>query len=458
MGEQRHYRRPPQNKRRSPQIVIPCVPEDRPELRYEPEGQSPRRARRRPQQKPSPKPRAKPLRKLSSKLSEQWIKWRGQTLVSAKKYAKRGVKRAEHSLLQAQLAVTRARRRAERRKKETQAKRDGQFGAFSVGGRREQPKRCLNRLNPRYVVMAGLFCVAIWSAAQLVGFGARYVQTRRLEKQLSAMHSEAFAVYGQETQAEDMREETPAETAAPIPTEAPAPTPTPAQEARQTVTPVPETVKTTQYQRMGGTPLAQMEALHAQNTDLVAWLTIDNVLDLPVVYRNNSYYLTHDFAKNKSTAGTIFLDENHPMTEKTQNLLLHGHNMKDGTMFGRLTQYEKSIDYLKAHPFVDFSTLWHQERYVIFAVVDVSLDTSSENFLDYFAHPRFSSDAEFASYIRRAELASMYAIPMDVKPSDALLTLSTCLEENRLVVIARRQRDGESKASLRETVNMAVRQ
>ena len=146
------------------------------------------------------------------------------------------------------------------------------------------------------------------------------------------------------------------------------------------------------------------------------------------------------------------------MTEKTQNLLLHGHNMKDGTRFGRLTQYEKSIDYLKAHPFVDFSTLWHQERYVIFAVVDVSLDTSSENFLDYFAHPRFSSDAEFASYIRRAELASMYAIPMDVKPSDALLTLSTCLEENRLVVIARRQRDGESKASLRETVNMAVRQ
>lgn len=288
--------------------------------------------------------------------------------------------------------------------------------------------------------------------------GARYVQTRRLEKQLSAMHSEAFAVYGQETQAEDMLEETPAETATPMPTEAPAPTLTPAQEARQTVTPVPETVKTTQYQRMGGTPLAQMEALHAQNTDLVAWLTIDNVLDLPVVYRNNSYYLTHDFAKNKSTAGTIFLDENHPMTEKTQNLLLHGHNMKDGTMFGRLTQYEKSIDYLKAHPFVDFSTLWHQERYVIFAVVDVSLDMSSENFLDYFAHPRFSSDAEFASYIRRAELASMYAIPMDVKPSDALLTLSTCLEENRLVVIARRQRDGESKASLRETVNMAVRQ
>ena len=451
MGEQRHYRRPSQHKRRPPQTVMPCGSEDTPERqsehRAETEKQPPRQPRKRLVQKPAPKSRQNP--------PEQWAKWRGQALDSAKQCAKRGAKRAERGLLQAQLAVTRAKRRAERRKQKKQAEQDSYLGAFSVGGRKGRKTR---RLNPRYAVMAGLFCVAIWSAAQLVGFGARYVQTRRLEKQLSAMHSEAFAVYGQETQAEDMREETPAETATPMPTEAPAPTLTPAQEARQTVTPVPETVKTTQYQRMGGTPLAQMEALHAQNTDLVAWLTIDNVLDLPVVYRDNSYYLTHDFAKNKSTAGTIFLDENHPMTEKTQNLLLHGHNMKDGTMFGRLTQYEKSIDYLKAHPFVDFSTLWHQERYVIFAVVDVSLDTSSENFLDYFAHPRFSSDAEFASYIRRAELASMYAIPMDVKPSDALLTLSTCLEENRLVVIARRQRDGESKASLRETVNMAVRQ
>ena len=447
MGEQRHYRRPPQHKRRPPQTVMLCEPEDTPERQSghgaETEKQPSRTPRKRSVQKPAPRPRQNP--------SEQWAKWRGQALDSAKRCAKRGAKRAERGLLQAQLAVTRAKRRAERRKQKKQAEQDSHLGTFSVGGRREQPKRCLNRLNPRYVVMAGLFCVAIWSAVKLVGFGARYVQTRRLEKQLSALHGEAVAVYAQETPIE-------AQTALPAAVETPVPTENPEAERRQTATPAPDIVKTTQYQRMGGTPLAQMETLHAQNTDLVAWLTIDDVLDLPVVYRDNSYYLTHDFNKNKSTAGTIFLDENHPMTERTQNLLLHGHNMKDGTMFGRLAQYEKSIDYLKAHPFVDFSTLWHQERYVIFAVVNVSLDTSSDDFLDYFAHPRFSSDAEFASYIRRAELASMYAIPMDVKPSDALLTLSTCLEENRLVVIARRQRDGESKASLRETVNMAVRQ
>ena len=123
----------------------------------------------------------------------------------------------------------------------------------------------------------------------------------------------------------------------------------------------------------------------------ICLLYTSNVLDLPVVYRNNSYYLTHDFNKNKSTAGTIFLDENHPMTERTQNLLLHGHNMKDGTMFGRLAQYEKNLEYLKAHAFIDFSTLWHQERYVVFAVLDVSLDIGDDRFVEYFAHPTFKS-------------------------------------------------------------------
>ena len=111
-----------------------------------------------------------------------------------------------------------------------------------------------------------------------------------------------------------------------------------------------------------------------------------------------------------------------------------------------------------AHAFIDFSTLWHQERYVVFAVLDVSLDIGDDRFVEYFAHPTFKSDEEFERYIRRVELASLYAIPMDVKPTDALLTLSTCLDEDRLVILARRQREGEKTASLREIVNMAVRQ
>ena len=335
----------------------------------------------------------------------------------------------------------RHRRRPQNRR---QPEQEEQLGGFSVGGRNRRPKP---QKLARRAAMAVLACAALWSAVRLVGFGARYVQTRRLEAQLSAAHG---------VNADEPAEETPL----PAPTQSPAQTasPTRAPSAEPTAAPAKDAVKTTRYHTMGGTPLPQMEALHEQNTDLVGRLAIDNVLDLPVVYKNNSYYLTRDFNKNKSAAGTVFLDENHPMTERTQNLLLHGHNMKDGTMFGRLAQYERSLDYFKAHAFIDYSTLWHQERYVIFAVLNVSLDTGSDGFLEYFAHPTFESDDEFSSYIRRAQLASIYAVPMDVRPTDALLTLSTCLDENRLVILARRQREGESKASLRETVNMAVRQ
>lgn len=224
-----------------------------------------------------------------------------------------------------------------------------------------------------------------------------------------------------------------------MPTEAPAPTSTPAQEARQTVTPVPETVKTTQYQRMGGTPLAQMEALHAQNTDLVAWLTIDNVLDLPVVYRDNSYYLTHDFAKNKSTAGTIFLDENHPMTEKTQNLLLHGHNMKDGTMFGTLDRFANESFYSK-HKLIQFDTIYEKHTYEVVAAIKTEIPPKGEKVFRYYEYTSSNDEETFLEYADFIEKNKLYDTGVEINPGDKLLTLSTCAyhtTDGRFVVVAK---------------------
>ncbi|MBQ9740194.1 MAG: class B sortase, partial [Kiritimatiellae bacterium] len=220
----------------------------------------------------------------------------------------------------------------------------------------------------------------------------------------------------------------------------------------------PDLVKTTKFHHVGGDALPEMEELYNENRDLVEWLNIPDILDLPVVYKDNDYYLKRDFYKQKNTAGTIFLDENHPFKEKAQNLLLHGHNMKDGTMFGRLTQYIYDKTYIKNHPFINLSTLWRKEQYVIFAILDVSLNPKDETFFNYFTHNTFSSDAEFTSYIRQLQLRSMVAIPIDVDPSDALLTLSTCLEDHRLVIVARRLRNGETRAELRQRIHTSTRQ
>ena len=203
----------------------------------------------------------------------------------------------------------------------------------------------------------------------------------------------------------------------------------------------------TQYHHTTGNLLPQMQTLKEKNTDLRGWLTIGGVLDLPVVYRNNTFYLKHGFDLEKNDAGTLFLDENHPVTDTTQNLLIYGHNMRDGSMFGLLTHYQRA-DYLRNHPFIRFSTLWEEEEYVIFAVVNASTNPQNKRFISFFTHPAFSSDREFETYVAQLKALSCHKTYISVKPKDALLTLCTCVGEDRLIVVARRIRLNESKATL----------
>lgn len=220
----------------------------------------------------------------------------------------------------------------------------------------------------------------------------------------------------------------------------------------------PQAVTTTMYHRIGGDALPEMAALYYDNTDLIGWINISGVLDLPVVYRDNSYYLKHDFNKQKNTSGTIFLDENHPFKARTQNLLIHGHNMRDGSMFGRLVQYKSNPSFLRTNCLIDFSSIWAHETYVIFAVLQVSMTPSDPAFLNYFTHATFRTDAAFAAYIDELASRSMYAVPVDVRPEDALITLSTCLDKDRLIIVARRCRENETPQRLRELVSASVRQ
>lgn len=211
---------------------------------------------------------------------------------------------------------------------------------------------------------------------------------------------------------------------------------------------VPDAVTSTSFHTVSGAMLPEMEALRSKNNDLVGWLTIDGLLDLPVVRRDNTFYMNHGFDRTKNDAGTLFLDENHPVTGSAQNLLIYGHNMRDGSMFGLLTHYQQA-DYLKKHPFIRFSTLWEKEEYVIFAVVKSSVNPKDERFVSFFTHPTFSSDQEFEMYAERLKALSYHKTYISVKPEDALLTMCTCVGDDRLIVVARKIRANESKAILK---------
>ena len=196
--------------------------------------------------------------------------------------------------------------------------------------------------------------------------------------------------------------------------------------------------------------------LQELNPDCVGWLQIpDTGLDYPVVYRDNQYYLTHNFMDERASAGAIFLDEGCDPDGDIR--LLHGHHMKDGSMFGILTHY-RNLDFLRRHPLIAFSTLWEKEAYVVFAVLVVSSRTGDTGYFNYFDHATFTSGEDFDSYILALRNRSRFEIPVDVECGDALLTLSTCIDDDRLVVAARRLRVGETKDELSAAVEAAYRQ
>ena len=204
------------------------------------------------------------------------------------------------------------------------------------------------------------------------------------------------------------------------------------------------------FHKTSGDVLPDMLKLLQTNPDTVGWISISGIVHLPVVYRDNEYYLTHDFNGHHNTSGALFLDQGSPFTAQTQNLLIHGHSMHDGSMFGLLTHYQKA-DTLRKHPLISFSTLYEKEAYAIFAVLKVT-----EGAFDYYSHPFFTSDAAFETYIESVRQRSIYEIPVDVKASDALLTLSTCIDDDRLVIMARRIRDNETRDELISTIEQST--
>ena len=334
--------------------------------------------------------------------------------------------------------------------------------AFRKSVRKKKRQRRLEGL-----LSAALAFVAGFSAVMCLSVAWRSARTARLNRELSRLH-EAYSVQ-EAPEAEQVPDAAPAFTpeaaagpgenasdAAPDVDALPAEAPEAAMEpGAAPAAPAPQLTKTTVYHRDTGEALPEMARLREENRDLVGWLTIDGVLDLPVVYRDNSYYLTHDFSGEKNAAGTIFLDVDHRFSARACNLLLHGHNMKDGSMFGHLIRYT-DLDYLKRHPVIEFSTLWQKERYVIIAVMRVSLDSRDASFFNYFSYPAFAGDDEYRRYVRGAQLASLFAIPVVAEPSDALLTLSTCIDDDRLVILARRFHGEETVKEMRRLVSASA--
>ena len=180
---------------------------------------------------------------------------------------------------------------------------------------------------------------------------------------------------------------------------------------------------------------------------IIGWLSFDQV-DEPVVQKDNTTFLTHDATGKKNSNGAIFLDAGISLETQPYTVILYGHNMKSGNMFGRLKKYKESTYFYK-HRIIAFDTMYEDGRYAVFAVMEMDTTPGVTRWYDIW-----SLDADNYAVrekaIRKLESLSFIKSALDVQADDQILLLVTCLDGDteRLVVAARRLRAGETENSL----------
>ncbi len=185
--------------------------------------------------------------------------------------------------------------------------------------------------------------------------------------------------------------------------------------------------------------LPQYADLFSINPDFAGWLQIPGTdIDYPVMQtpEDPDYYLSRNFYETETNQGSIFADGRCDLQRPSENILLHGHHMRDGSMFGSLVDYEDK-SFWEEHKYIFFDTLTETHTYEVLAVFISSVNAGAD-----FPYYQFvdSDEAGFDSFIRLCKRYSLYDTGVDASYGENLLTLSTCeytADNNRFVVVAK---------------------
>lgn len=187
--------------------------------------------------------------------------------------------------------------------------------------------------------------------------------------------------------------------------------------------------------------LPEFAALYEMNSDLIGWLKIPGtVVDYPVMHTpaDPEHYLHRNFDGENSKRGCLFIQADCDAFTPSDNIIIYGHHMRDGSMFGQLEKYQKKA-FQEENPYIYFDTL---EGLHTYEIMSVFLTTASvgEGF-PYHTYVDLEDEAVFNSFVEKCQKLSLYKTGVDAQPGDKLICLSTCeysQVNGRLVVVAKR--------------------
>ena len=208
--------------------------------------------------------------------------------------------------------------------------------------------------------------------------------------------------------------------------------------------------------------LSYMKTLVDMNPDVVGYIQIpdkngsckDSGVDYPVVQKREEserdFYLDHNFRGEEARAGSIYLDYRNVLSsrERSGNLIIYGHEMSDGSMFGKLKNYYTDSYFYEEHPLILLSSRYEVSTYKIFGYYYADGGDGDCEFF-YTDKTDFGSEDEFYDYVNQIKRRALAENNVDVKYGDELLTLSTCITgaytDASFVVTARKLRPGEDE-------------
>lgn len=202
------------------------------------------------------------------------------------------------------------------------------------------------------------------------------------------------------------------------------------------------TIHYTDEEEIELTVLEEYETLYNKNRRLIGWLRIDDTnIDYPVMQTtDNEYYLDHNYDQEYDRNGSLFLDTACDVVHRNTNLIIYGHHMKSGKMFGNLNLYS-SESYCKEHSVIQFDTIYEKGTYQVMYVFRSRIYNEDEIVFKYYQFFDALSEQEFNSYMEEMAVISLYDTGVTASYGDELLTLSTCDSsetDGRFVVVAKR--------------------
>lgn len=177
--------------------------------------------------------------------------------------------------------------------------------------------------------------------------------------------------------------------------------------------------------------IVDFKKLKSENSDVVAYIKVNNTnIEYPIVKTsNNNFYLNHSFDKSKNSRGWIFADYKNKFDNTDKNIVIYGHNMRDGSMFGSLKNILDEEWYNNTENMnITFLTENGNYIYKVFSIYKIESE-------DYYIKTNFKNDADYEKFLNIIKNRSIKNFDVKLNVDDKILTLSTCANNNKYRVV-----------------------